>query len=72
MTNQDAADISQAIRERLKARGEIGDDEKLYKAVDQLGETYDLWIATGDKLRLYRRTWATIDGKGSLLNSTEN
>ncbi|WP_034998993.1 MobF family relaxase [Beijerinckia mobilis] len=64
LTNQDAADISQAIRERLKARGEIGADEKLYKAIDQRGETYDLRIATGDKLRLYRRTWATIDGKG--------
>ncbi len=64
LTNEDAADISQAIRRRLKARGEIADDEVIYAAIDQRGETYDLPIATGDRLRLFRRTWARIDGKG--------
>jgi len=63
LTNQDAADISRAVRERLKARGEPGRDEKVHAAVDQRGDTYDLPIATGDKLRLFRRTWARIDGK---------
>ena len=33
LTNAEAADISRAIRERLKARGEIGTDEATYKAV---------------------------------------
>jgi len=63
LTNQDAADISRAVRERLKARGEVGSDERVHAAVDQRGDTYDLPIATGDKLRLYRRTYAIINGK---------
>ena len=58
-TNDDAAEISQAIRRRLKERGEIGGDEAVYRAIDQRGQTYDLAIATGDKLRLFRRTWGT-------------
>jgi hypothetical protein len=62
-TNDDAAEISQAIRRRLKERGEIGTDEVVYRAIDQRGQTYDLAIATGDKLRLFRRTWGTVDGK---------
>jgi len=38
-TNEDVADVSRAIRERRKARGEIGANEVAYKAVDQRGET---------------------------------
>ena len=68
-TNEDAADVSRAIRERLKARGEIGADEVAYKAIDQRGETYALPIATGDRLRLYRRTWARIDGRGGSIGN---
>lgn len=59
-TNDDAAEISQAIRKRLKDRGEIGSDEAVYRAIDQRGQTYDLAIATGDRLRLFRRTWGTV------------
>ena len=62
LTNQDAADISQAVRERMKTRGELGDDERIHKAVDQRGETYDMPIATGDKVRLFRKTWSRIQG----------
>ena len=62
-TNDDVAEISQAIRERLKARGEIGDDEIIYRAIDQDGRSYDLPIATGDRVRLFRRTWGTVDGR---------
>ena len=68
-TNEDAADVSRAIRERLKARGEIGTDEVAYQAIDQRGETYTLPIATGDRLRLYRRTWARIDGRGGSIGN---
>ncbi len=64
LTNQDAADISQAVRERMKARGELGDDERIHRAVDQRGETYDMPIATGDKVRLFRKTWGRIQGAG--------
>jgi hypothetical protein len=62
-TNDDAAEISQAIRLRLKERGEIAGDETVYKAIDQRGQTYDLAVAGGDKLRLFRRTWGTVDGE---------
>jgi hypothetical protein len=62
-TNDDAAEISQAIRRRLKERGEIAGEETVYKAIDQRGQTYDLAVAAGDKLRLFRRTWGTVDGE---------
>ena len=71
-TNEDVADVSRAIRERRKARGEIGPDEVTYKAVDQRGETYALPIATGDRLRLFRSTWARIDGRGGWIGNNGN
>ena len=64
-TNEDAADVSRAIRRRLRDRGEIASDEVVYEAVDQRGETYALPIATGDKVRLFRSTWAKMDGGGN-------
>ena len=72
LTNAEAADISQAIRRRLKERGKIGQDETIHKAVYYKGdkpEFFDLPIASGDKLRLYRRTWAKIDGKGGSIGN---
>jgi hypothetical protein len=47
----------------LKARGEIAGSETVYAAVDQRGEEYDLALAAGDRVRLFRRTWGTIDGR---------
>jgi AAA domain len=67
LTNADAADISQAVRTRLKARGEIGDDEVVHQAIDQRGETYSLPLATGDRVRLFRQTTAIIDGKRGII-----
>lgn len=69
LTNQDAADLSQAVRVRMRARGELGDDERIVKAVDQRGEQYDIAIATGDKVRLYRRTFGKIDGKNGYIGN---
>jgi hypothetical protein len=72
LTNAEAADISQAIRERLKARGEIGTDEATYKAVvyrSEKREFFDLPIATGDRLRMYRKTVAEIDGKRATIGN---
>lgn len=63
-TNDDVADISRAIRERLKARGEIAAAETLHQAIDQRGQVYDLALAVGDRVRLFRRTWGTVDGRG--------
>ena len=69
LTNQDAADVSRAIRGRLKQRGELGDDEQRVPAIDQRGEQYELPIATGDRIRLFRRTWAQVDGKGAAIGN---
>ena len=71
-TNEDAAEVSRAIRARLKARGQIGTDEVVHKAIDQRGEIYDLPIATGDRLRLYRRTLANIDGRRGAIGNNGN
>lgn len=72
LTNAEAGDISRAIRERLKRRGQIGDDETTHAAVYYKGdkaELFDLAIATGDRLRLYRRTMATIDGRSAAIGN---
>ena len=69
LTNQDAADISRAVRERLKARGELGPEEVVHQAMDQRGETYDMPIATGDKVRLFRKTHALIEGKPGFIGA---
>ncbi|MBV1835391.1 MobF family relaxase [Novacetimonas pomaceti] len=69
LTNQDAADLSRAVRKILQERGEISTHEIIVQAIDQRGETYDLAIATGDRLRLYRRTWGSVDGKGTTVGN---
>ena len=62
-TNDDVAEISQAVRSRLKQRGEVSADETVYRAIDQRGQTYDMAIAVGDKLRLFARAWGSVDGR---------
>lgn len=53
----------------MQARGEIAREESVYDAVDQRGQTYRLPIAEGDSLRLFRKTWAKVDGKGASIGS---
>ena len=62
-TNDDVADISRAIRQRLKARGEIGGEETIHRAIDQRGQAYDLGLSIGDRVRLFRRTWGAVNGR---------
>ncbi|MGH7120582.1 MAG: MobF family relaxase, partial [Acetobacteraceae bacterium] len=62
-TNNDVAEISEAIRARLKERGEISADEIIHPAIDLDGHEFDLALAAGDRVRLFRRTWGTIDGR---------
>ena len=69
LTNEDAADISRVIRARLKARGEIGNDERTVKAISQNRQTADLLLATGDKVRLFAKTYATINGAAGYIGS---
>ncbi|MCW8309185.1 relaxase domain-containing protein [Acidiphilium sp. PA] len=56
-TNDDAAAISHAVRDKLKSRGEITGPDTILKAIDQRGEHYDLPVAQGDRVRLFRKTW---------------
>lgn len=62
-TNEDVAEISRAIRQRLKARGEIGREEVVHRAIDQGSREFDLALAVGDRVRLFRRTWGTVNGE---------
>jgi hypothetical protein len=63
-TNEDVAEISRAIRQRLKARGEIVGQEITHRAIDQGNREFDLTLAVGDRVRLFRRTWGTVNGRG--------
>lgn len=71
-TNDDVAEIGTAIRERLKARGEIAQAEKVWQAVDQTGQTYDLALSVGDRVRLFRKTWGTVDGEAKQVGNNGN
>ncbi len=63
LTNQDAAEISKSVRYRLKARGEIAQQETVYQAIDNRGVHYDLPVAIGDKHRLFKRVFGTVNGR---------
>jgi len=69
LTNADAAEISKAIRARLKARGELGADEATHAAIDNRGEQYELPVAAGDRFRLYKKTAAAIDGRRGFIGA---
>ncbi|MFT9291664.1 MobF family relaxase [Gluconobacter oxydans] len=60
-TNEDVMDLSRAVRDRLRRRGEIGQEEIRKAAIDQRGVTYELPLAVGDRVRLYGRTSVRVD-----------
>jgi hypothetical protein len=62
-TNEDVAEISRAIRQRLKVRGEIAAQEVVHRAIDQGSREFDLTLAVGDRVRLFRRTWGSVNGE---------
>ncbi|MFT9222505.1 MobF family relaxase [Gluconobacter oxydans] len=55
-TNEDVMDLSRAVRDRLRKRGEIGQEEIVKAAIDQRGVTYELPLAVGDRVRLFAKT----------------
>jgi hypothetical protein len=57
------AEISQAISQRLKARGAIAAAEVIHSAIDQRGQNFDLASAAGDRVRLFGRTGGTVNGE---------
>ena len=71
-TNDDAAAISDAIRRRLQAAGEIGANQVSMPAqTADRARIYNLPLAIGDRLRLYKRTPASIEGskQGGVIGS---
>ena len=72
-TNQEAHDISIAIRGRRKAAGEIGPDRRVLIATDGEGaRAYTMPIAEGDRVRLFRRINATFTETGTSSNIGQN
>lgn len=63
-TNDDARAIGEAIRVRLQGSGELGRNRRVLEASDpNAGSDYKLPLAIGDRVRLFRRTNASL-GKG--------
>ncbi|MBS0642230.1 MAG: AAA family ATPase [Proteobacteria bacterium] len=63
-TNQDAHDISAAVRLERRKLGLVGDDRMTVRATDG-DRNYDLALAQGDRVRLFRSTGATYEnGRG--------
>ena len=72
-TNAQAHEISVAIRGRRKNLGEVGEDRMSVKATDQEGHAiYDVSLATGDRIRLFKRTNAKFLGTETVGNIGRN
>jgi AAA domain/TrwC relaxase len=72
-TNVQAHDISLAIRERRKNLGEVGADRTAVQATDGEGVvSYDLTLAEGDRVRLFKRTNAKFAGTDTVGNIGRN
>ena len=72
-TNAEAHDVSAAIRAHRRAAGEIGDDEITIAATDgQSDRNYSLALATGDRVRLFKRINATFAETGRSSNIGQN
>jgi len=67
-TNADAREIGAAIRAERRRAGEIGEDAKVVDATDRNGDTYQLALAVGDRVRLYDRVHdARVPGRTTVL-----
>lgn len=74
-TNADAHRLGVAIRQARRELGQVGPDQVKIKAVGQTGETYDMALAAGDRVRLFASTRAegergSIGRNGSILTVT--
>jgi hypothetical protein len=70
-TNADAHAISEAIRTERRAIGKLGPDRKRIQAIDRDGRTYDMALAVGDRVRLFRSTRARF-ANGRVANIGRN
>ncbi len=72
-SNAEAHDISQAIRQQRRTIGDIGPDQITVKATDGAGERdYELALAVGDRVRLFRRVNAKFTETGTVGNIGRN
>jgi hypothetical protein len=73
-TNHDAHRISMAIREKRRALGELGQDERIIAATSggDRGRTYEMPLAIGDRVRLFERTNARFLDNGGHGNIGKN
>lgn len=72
-TNAEAHDVSLAIRTRRRRMGEIEKDRLIIKATDGEGSrTYDMALADGDRVRLFRRVNAKFSESGTVGNIGRN
>jgi hypothetical protein len=72
-SNAEAHDISLAIRQQRRTMGDIGPDQITVKATDGAGEReYELALAVGDRVRLFRRTNAKFTDAGTVGNIGRN
>ena len=65
-TQADARTVADAMRRRRGAEGRRGPEVARLDVVDQGGATFELPVAIGDKVRLYRRTYGRGGGRGAL------
>jgi len=63
-TNVDAHQISMAVRAERRKLGLLGPDLHSIKAIDSDGRNYNLALAAGDRVRLFRSTGANFEGRG--------
>ncbi len=63
-TNRDAREVGAAIRGHRRAAGELGPDQVVLSACDQAGDSYDMPLAVGDRVRLFARTNAACADRG--------
>ncbi|WP_284259119.1 MobF family relaxase [Acidocella aquatica] len=72
-SNAEAHDISLAIRQQRRTMGEIGANQITIKATYGAGERdYELALAVGDRVRLFRRTNAKFIETGTVGNIGRN
>jgi hypothetical protein len=72
-SNAEAHDISLAIRQQRRTMGDIGTDHITVKATDGVGEReYELALAVGDRVRLFRRTNAKFTESSTVGNIGRN
>ena len=72
-SNVEAHDISLAIRQCRRSMGEIGADKITVSATDGVGERgYELALAVGDRVRLFRRVNAKFIETGTVGNIGRN